>query len=489
MRPAGRADVPYARAAIVADAEATYPHESPFSPSEDYPEYPFPFADIGRVDNPVYRNVRRAFIDARLDEANVGLPSWNPLGRYVRPGGRVFVLCNFVYHRRSRETRADFEAKCVHGSVLRALIDYVRIATGPEGVIEFGNAPLQSCQWPKVLEDSCADGLCGFFADHGVSVTARDLRLFTSASASGTRRHCYRDPSSAVTFDLGEESLLADVSSPAAGPHGRPRVRDYDPDRTDRFHTGTSHKYVVHEAVLRADTVISLPKLKTHEKVGLTCGLKGLVGAVAHKDCLAHHRFGAPKRGGDEFPDRAAAATPLAHFHDWLNRRPPGALWQSGLLAMQALVSGVLRRLGVPLGGAWHGNDTAWRMVGDLYRILRFGDLDGTVRDVAQRRHLVLVDGIVAGEGDGPLSPMPVDCGAVIFADDLPAADRLAWRLMGYRPEALKLLGVPGNGNGEDIRVVQNGRAVGEADVEPLLDRSFRVPRGWQTYLSNWTLR
>ena len=470
-------------------AGLAYPERPPFSPSEGYPEYPF--TEIGREDNPVYRKVRQVLVDARLDEAHVGQPTWNPLGRYVRPGSCVFVLCNFVYHRRPLETEADFQAKCIHGSVLRALIDYVYIATGPEGVIEFGNAPLQSCQWPKVLSDAGADGLGGFYANQGVSVVARDLRLFTSeGGALGSPRHRYGNPEDAVTFDLAEASRLAEVSQ-GDGPYGRPRVRDYDPDRTELFHAGTSHKYVINEAVLRADTVISLPKLKMHEKVGLTCALKGLVGAVAHKDCLAHHRFGAPKRGGDEFPNRVAAVTPLAHFHDWLNRRPPDAPLQRTMGRMQSVVSAVLRRLGVTLGGAWHGNDTAWRMVHDLYRILQFGDREGAIRDDVQRKHIVLVDGIVAGEGDGPLAPRPANCGALIFSDDLLTADRVAWRLMGYGPEALKLLrSLDGADSGGDTAILRsNGEKLKEADVQPVLGRPFRPPRGWRSHLSDWALR
>lgn len=106
------------------------------------------------------------------------------------------------------------------------------------------------------------------------------------------------------------------------------------------------------------------------------------------------------------------------------------------------LLSSALRRLGVTLGGSWHGNDTAWRMVLDLHRILQYGDSSGALHRSRQRRHLVLVDGIVGGEGNGPLAPRPVDCGTLLFADEPALADRIAWRLMGYRPEVLPLLRV-----------------------------------------------
>lgn len=476
-------DVQGPTTAVGCEAGLGYPPQAPYSPSERYPEYPFDH--MGRKDNPLYRLVRQVFIDAGLDRAHIGRPSWNPLGRYVRRGSRVFVLCNFVYHRRPRETLADFQAKCVHGSVVRALIDYVCIATGPRGVVQFGNAPLQSCRWPKVLADAGADGLGRFYADQDRSVDPCDLRLFTSEFG----RHHHRDPADAVVFDLGDESRLAGMDGGQA-PHGRPRVHDYDPDRTEAFHCGGSHRYAINRAVLEADTVISLPKLKTHEKVGITCALKGLVGAVAHKDCLAHHRFGSPRRGGDEFPDRVAAVTPLAHLHDWLNRRPPEAPWQRSLVFAQTLATGVLRRLGVTLGGAWHGNDTAWRMVHDLVRILLFGDCHGALQGEKQRNHVALVDGVVAGEGDGPLAPSPVNAGAIMFSDDLSTADRVAWRLMGYDPAALKLLdplaGLAAAEDGGDVRV--NGGSILERDVEPILGRPFKPPRGWRSHLANWTL-
>ena len=483
-----RVDVQVPTTVIGLQAGSTYPQLAPFSPNERYPEYPFD--EIGREENAVYRLVRQLFLDAGLDQAHVGRASWNPLGRYVRRGSHVFVLCNFVYHRRPRETLADFQAKCVHGSVLRALIDYIYIATGPEGTIEFGNAPLQSCRWPKVLSDAGADGLCRFYAAQDASVVARDLRLFVSDSgASGATRRCLGDAENGVTFDLGGDSRLAEVLNSGGRP-ARPRVRDYDPDRTERFHSAGSHRYVINRAVLEADTVISLPKLKTHEKVGLTCALKGLVGGVAHKDCLAHHRFGAPTRGGDEFPNKVSAVTPLAHWHDWLNRRAPDASWQRPMVLLESLITGALRRIGVRFGGAWHGNDTAWRMVHDLHRILLFGDRRGVIRDDVQRRHIALVDGIVGGEGDGPLSPQAVRSGVLVFSDDLLTADRVAWRLMGYRPEALKLLRPTESraDAGEATVLLGSDRAVRENDVEPVLGRPFRGPRGWRSYLSEWVL-
>ena len=49
--------------------------------------------------------------------------------------------------------------------------------------------------------------------------------------------------------------------------------------------------------------------------------------------------------------------------------------------------------------GSWHGNDTIWRAVVDLNKILLYADGEGVMRDTPQRRYYAIVDGVVAGEG------------------------------------------------------------------------------------------
>jgi len=43
---------------------------------------------------------------------------------------------------------------------------------------------------------------------------------------------------------------------------------------------GTFHQFEVAQEILDADVVINLPKLKTHQMMGLTCGVKNMFGAV-----------------------------------------------------------------------------------------------------------------------------------------------------------------------------------------------------------------
>ena len=324
---------------LITNVATGYPEpDHAYSPGQAYPEYPF--AHVAPAANPVYDAVRRLFVERGLDKDRCGSPEWNPLRELVPEGSRVFVLCNFVQERRFREAPRDFASKCIHGSVLRALIDYVLLATGAHGTVTFGNAPLQACAFDAVLADTGADRVESFYREQGRPVRSCDLRLFVAPRdlLGRVTREDHRDERDGVEFDLGSDSLLAPISPEGASAF---RISNYDPRRIQSFHDGGRHRYVIHRAVLESDVVISLSKLKTHEKVGITCGLKGFVGSVGHKDCLAHHRFGSPGRGGDEFPDSHALLSSLSRFHDWVNRRSADAPAQ----AFAQIVDTNLRRL------------------------------------------------------------------------------------------------------------------------------------------------
>src|SRR5688500_5263019 len=129
---------------IVWNDKLDYPQDGEsFSPDQAYPEYRF--EHLSKQGNPVYAAVRQTLAQAGLDKDRFGKSDWNPFGDWVKPGQSVFLLCNFVYHRRSNETEEAFRSKCTHASVIRGLIDYLLLAVGSEGRVRFGNAPLQGC--------------------------------------------------------------------------------------------------------------------------------------------------------------------------------------------------------------------------------------------------------------------------------------------------------------------------------------------------------
>jgi uncharacterized protein (DUF362 family) len=474
-------------ASIIADKIDYPPSDEHFSPHEAYPEYRF--SHVARRPNEVYAAVRSSFRQAGLDIENHGTPRWNPLGRWVRPGARVFVLCNFVTHKGVRESALDFEAKCTHGSVLRAVCDYLLIACGPEGTVTFGNAPVQECDFDRVLEETRAAVVRRFYERESCRVGARDLRLYRMRRSVLGYVHSdqLEDAAGGVEITLRETSELSALSG---SQNRRFRIANYRPERTEAFHSRDSHRYVVSRAILDSDVVFSIPKLKTHEKVGLTCGLKGMVGTVAHKDCLAHHRFGSPTMGGDEYPMDYRFLESLSSFTDWLNSRPFDKPGVRALAVLHRAAQSLLHRGGVPTFGAWSGNDTCWRMSLDVARIAHYADAKGQMQPKPCRTHLMLIDGVVAGEGKGPLSPRAVRAGTLLFSDNIALGDHVAAQLAGFAPDALPIVAHafaphahPLVDEGDEPVITFNGvqsralprEAVGRAALAP--------PPGWETAL------
>ncbi len=452
-----------------------------YSPFDAFPEAPF--AHHSGRPNPVYDAVRRSLAAAGLDAERFGTPEWNPLGDYLTPGGRVFLLCNFVYHRRPNETPQAFLGKCTHASVIRPMIDYALKAVGPRGRVEFGNAPLQSADWQRLLHDTGAERLVEFYRTHAPGqVHACDLRNHVVVqSRLGSQAAPLRRSGRKVHVDLSQSSLLE-----AAGGNGLYRVSQYDPGETRRYQRDGHHVYAISSKIAAADLLISIPKLKTHEKVGMTGALKGCVGAVALKQCLAHHRKGPPKSGGDEYPASRQVPNALSALSDWVWTRKPGRISNVGKVAERLTVAAI-RRSGGIVFGAWPGNDTCWRMTLDLARCVAHCTADGSLRREAVRRHLVMTDGVIGGEGQGPLVPAPVASGYLAFARDPYAADYVNCLAMGFDPSRLPLvdtaarieeLPITGLRPGE-VRVRLDGQDIDMTHALTALTRPFLPARAW----------
>lgn len=476
--------------AVIRRPSLHYPNSLPgFSPNIAYPEYRF--GSLSNEPNLVYAAVRDLLAQAGLDEQHYNTPEWNPLGELVRPGSNVFVLCNFVYHARVLENNHTFSAKVTHASVLRAVLDYLLIAVGPTGKVRFGNAPVQGADWSELMQETGADRVVAFYERHGICVEACDLRAFVAQrDIFGNVTHIERrdTPAISVSFDLGEKSMLA----PLGDQQMLFRVSEYDWRRTQAFHQDGHHVYVLNRAALEADVIFSIPKLKTHQKCAVTCGLKGTVGTIAEKDCLAHHRLGPPEQGGDEYPtDKTRLMRLQSHFHDYVWQTPATSFFGRMLRIVDRNLQRIQRLFGLTQAGSWHGNDTTWRMALDIARVLRYGSLDGKLHDVPQRPHYMIVDGIVGGEGNGPLAMTPVDSGVLVFAPDVPVGDAIAAALMGFDPHLIPIVREAFNQQSypltdmemDSVKVACNDGLRTLEELSRTIDRSFQPPPGWVGYL------
>ena len=428
----------------------------------------------------MYDAVRRVLATGGCHIEAFGTPDWNPLSAYIRPGAKVFVLCNFVQHRRTGERPLAFAAKCVHGSMVRAIVDFSLLASLPDGVVRVGNAPLQSAEWEAVLRDTGTSRVLEFYSRQGAAVRGKDLRARIVRHGKLAWPDASMTAQETVSVALGSDSFLADFD--ASTPDYR--VLDYDPRQTEACHSSNQHRYLINSEVLDSDVIVVLSKLKTHEKVGLTCGIKAMVGAVSEKHCLAHHRRGSPSHKGDQYPSDSPLLSAWNTVHEFVCDESEPLAFRRMAHVVDRLCRPCLRRMGHSLGGAWYGNDTAWRMAVDLARICTFADRDGHMRTTPQRTVVSFVDGVVGGEGAGPLSPTPVDTGIVLFSDDLFLGDWLAARVSGIDVNQLRFLSrrvqeslSSFHGDPESVEVMFNGIPAPMRDISAVHD--FALPPGW----------
>ncbi len=286
-----------------------------------------------------------------------------------------------------------------------------------------------------------------------------------------------------LLFDLGADSLLEPITTAAA----RFRITKYDPRRLAVRHHVGCHQYLLAREPFEADVVISMPKLKMHGKSGLTGALKNLVGMNGNKDYLPHHRVGGSAWGGDCYPGYAPLKRIGEAFLDDANMNigRQRARQQVGharkVLKLHAWITGE----DGSVEGMWHGNDTCWRMVGDLNRILRYGCADGSMAARPQRMMYALTDAVVCGEGEGPLAPEPVFCGAVTFAGNPLAADLVHAALLRLDPRKVPLLRGLQDSHPWPLHTERPATFRVESDVMTLeqigevYGINARPPRGW----------
>ncbi|HPQ70501.1 MAG TPA: DUF362 domain-containing protein [bacterium] len=433
--------------AIGIDPTLSYPARAPFHPPARYPELA-PDTPLD-PENKVYAHVRDCLRHLGLDAAADDTPRWNPLGEVIRPGDKVLIKPNLVLHYRGASH--DIDAVVTHGSVLRPLIDYALRALDGKGEVIVGDAPHGNADFDRIVAANGLRATVEWFRQRGEPVRLLDFRKYIYAPGpsgfiDGLCREVEGDPAGYRIVDVGERSFLKEL------PHlERLYGSDFDREFIVAQHRDGHHRYCVTGTLLAADVVISVPKMKTHKKVGVTLNAKNLVGVNGDKNYLAHYRVGSAEQGGDEYPPTSSWLLRLWRW--WLRFAADKFLapnTQAGRTLYKVLHWPMrfvflfylaLHDREEPIDkGDWCGNDTAWRMCLDLNEILRFADRDGKLHDTPQRRLFAVLDGIVAGEGNGPMEPEARRAGYLAIGGDPFLVDHLcAWH-MGFAPDKLPVL-------------------------------------------------
>jgi uncharacterized protein (DUF362 family) len=412
----------------------------------------------------------------------------------------IVIKPNWVLHQ--SDARSPIAALVTDARVIHAVAE-AAADLFPGAQITVGDCPLQRADWPLMCEQSgLASVIDQLTARFGSRIAFRDLRreVFTydGARLVAVAGGSHGDPLGYVEVKLGARSHLEEISGRA----DRFAIHDHDRTKTRNNHQRGDHRYFVGRTFLDADLFINLPKWKTHSKAGLTAALKNLVGINGDKAYLPHFSKGAPKWGGDEYWDRGrftfwAQNTLREYVRDtpWAHRivRPP---W----LAFKAVRSAVLgSRDGAPAdfyvgGGSWYGNHTIWRMIYDLNMVLQHVDREGVLHPAPQRAYLCIVDGLICGEGDGPLYPRPRPVDWLISGSDPFAIDTaLAW-FMGFDPNRLPILERRSEYMGTGWGRFETGSLPVTVDgqTQPLpawtIDHDFVPPPGWLSHVERATM-
>lgn len=416
-----------------------YPKNSPFRPSIAFPEYRLKELSNDGDYNAVYDLVRDSFILMGLDKDNYGTSNWNPLGCFVSPGNTVLIKPNLVHQGiRKNDSCADNRfALYTQPSVVAAVMDYVLIALDGIGKIIIGDAPVQECDFDKLMSESGYLNLVDWYKSQdlkNVNIEIKDLRKVRAVVEHGVHHHVESGIQETIV-DIGDESEFAGFNAEF---YRKLRIENFDPDLLYSHNNEDKHEYFFAKDVLDCDVFINMPKPKTHRKAGVTASLKNIIGTISRKECIAHHAEGSSVNHGDQYLNPSFLKSIDNKICDWKVHLSQGkqAYTASRILGIFDRVDRKLQRTFTPnsfAGGSWYGNDTISKSIIDVNRILFYADKNGRMCDTVQRKYLVVADMIVSGERNGPMRVISKDVGMIAIGTNPVAFDEIIAKLIGIK--------------------------------------------------------
>ncbi len=340
--------------------------------------------------------------------------------------------------------------------------------------ILIADAPIQGCIFEKVIDKNFIKKIHKLSLKYKIDVDIKDFRR-----RSFINNNVLKDKkplSDYIIFDLKNKSNLEEISSN----RNTFRVNDYDPNRLAKSHKKGTHKFCIAKDVFDYDIILSMPKIKTHQKTGITCALKNLVGINGDKDYLPHHRVGGTENNGDCYPGKNLLRRISEFFLDSANSKQDSCLYY-----WLKLASRILWKLSFPtrthtLSAGWSGNDTCWRMVMDLNKIALYGKSDSTISDSKCRVLYSLSDGIIGGQGDGPLYPKPLPLGIIMFSNSSYLNDVAVCKLFDFDINKIPLIkNAYEHCDFYNSEIQCNGRKI--SNIDELSSEAIEVepPPGW----------
>lgn len=410
------------------DERINYSIDPPFHPEEKYPEYPF--KEFSKH-NYIYKNIREIFHSLDLDSKNYNTEYWNPLGDIIKPGNSVLIKPNLVIHNENAGSSIDHII--TNSSIIRVLVDYVYIALKGEGEVTIADAPLQRCNFKSLIEYAGLDKLLNFYESIGnLKIKIVDFRM----------KNAYRDKIGRLTEDklgnimdykvvnLEKNSEFSDIIAE----NSKFRVTNYRKEEMVRHHNSLRNDYLIPKIVLNSDIIINIPKLKTHSKAGISCALKNMLGTNGLKDWLPHHRRGSIIEGGDEYLNKSWRKDILTDINEKSEDSQSIIFFKIFKLIYFFLFHSqiIFPFKDSFFEGSWFGNKTIDRAIVDINKILLYANKEGFIENSIQRKMFILVDGIISGEGNGPIKARPKKSGILIGGFNPVFTDVVASTIMGF---------------------------------------------------------
>lgn len=412
----------------------------------------------------------------------------------IKPTDKVVVKPNFVQESRCQDD--DWEYVITHPIVISAILELLADIISSVGKVTIADAPMSGASFEKILRHMPIDEWKKLFEYKNIVFEIVDLRDEEWEMASNgiilNRKKLMGDPLGKVLVNLkGEDSEFYLKPKTSQLFYGA----DYDVKETNEAHNGSDNYYSVSKTVIESDVFINLPKLKTHKKAGITCCLKNLVGINTNKNLLPHHTIGTPKDGGDQFESSSSSTS----FESGITMVAKKIIVRFKFLSPLLIP---LKKIAMfvwgdnkkkPRSGGWYGNDTLWRTILDLNKVMYYAKSDGGLKtdiSFSKKKYIGIVDAILAGQANGPLEPEIINCGKIICGTNPVAIDCVAAEIMGFDYKKIPQLQNAFAVNKykliecshDDINCVFNDSKVKIEKCE-FKDLKWEAPLGWKNHI------
>jgi uncharacterized protein (DUF362 family) len=355
----------------------------------------------------------------------------------INKNSKIVIKPNWVrQHHQLKEFEWDYII--THPTLVTAVLLRVLERVGKGGRISILDSPETASSFKQILDHYPTEEWKQMAFQKGVPleiIDLRDVEWLMNENAIIDRKTLEGDIRGKTEINLQNISEFYGHKKSAKGYYGA----DYDIKETNLAHDGINNIYRVSRTVLESDVFINLPKLKTHKKSGITCCLKNLVGVNTYKNYLPHYSIGSPDDEGDQFPIKSIKNTLesklLTFTKQHILMNPVLAKIISPIFKLGKVIFGETNN--IVRSGNWYGNDTLWRMIIDLNKIVLYSNPDGTMKEdnlINRKIYIGIVDAVICGEKNGPKSPDPKKLSYLIYGTNPVAIDATASCLMSFNP-------------------------------------------------------